>query len=49
MFQVVIRLIWSLGTNFKVVIDITFISKMGDKVQKRVIRRDKMQQDVKTV
>ena len=43
------KVLWSLGTNFKVVIGITFISKMGAKVRSGVTRRDKMQQDVKTV
>ena len=37
----------SLGTKFKVVIDINFISKMGDKVCLGVIRHDQMWQDIR--
>ena len=39
----------SLGTKFKVVIDICFLSKIGDKVRSGMIRRDKMWHDVVTI
>ena len=38
----------SLGTIFRVVTEINFLSKMGDKVWQGVIRHDKIWQDVIT-
>ena len=39
----------SLGTKFKVVTAINFLSRIGDNMREYVIRRDKMCEDVITI